>query len=139
MVLLALTASLVMFLGGVLAQATPPPDAAAIPPGVWRLVAFTPANGEAVTVADPSRYTLEFLPDGELAAQVDCNRGRGGYTAMDGVLTVTPMATTKMYCGSASHDAVFRQLLTAATSYQIDGDGALVLSGSAGTLRLRLA
>ena len=137
MVILALTVALLTVVGGVLAQATPPQDAA-IPPGVWQLVAFTPANGETVPIADPSRYTLQFLPEGELAAQVDCNRGRGSYTAGAGAFTVTPLATTRMYCGDASHDAEFLQLLASATSYQIDGEGALILSGSAGMLRLRL-
>lgn len=139
MVILALAAPVILVLGGLLAQATPPPTAAAIPPGVWELVALSPEGGEAVTIADPSRYSLQFLPDGTLQAQVDCNRGRGGYTAAAGALSITPLATTRMHCGPGSHDTAFLSLLTAATAYQIDAEGFLLLTGDAGTLRLRAA
>ena len=45
-----------------------------------------------MTIADPSRYTVQFLPEGRLLARLDCNQGRGGYTAAEGVLTLTPLA-----------------------------------------------
>ena len=47
-----------------------------------------------MTIADPSRYTVQFLPDGRLLARLDCNHGRGGYTAAEGVLALTPLAVT---------------------------------------------
>jgi para-nitrobenzyl esterase len=109
----------------------------AIPPVVWELVELTELGGAPVAIADPSRYRLQFLPEGELIARLDCNRGRGSYIAADGVLTVTPLAITRMLCPPDSHDATFRRLLHATTSYGFDADGFLLLSGDEGVLRLR--
>ena len=92
-----------------------------------------------MAIADPTRYTLQFLAEGELLAGVDCNPGHGGYTAADGVLTVTPMATTRMACAPGSHDTVFLSLLLAATAFRFDADGRLRLSGDMGELHLRPA
>jgi heat shock protein HslJ len=120
------------------AQSTPSTTEAAIPPVVWELVSFTETNGEPVTIDDPTRYTVQFLPEGQLVAQFDCNQGNGGYTAADGVLTLTPMATTKAMCAPDSYDLTFQQLLSQATSYQFDPEsGHLVLAGDAGVLELQ--
>ena len=32
---------------------------------------------ERITPDDPTKYTLEFLPDTSVVAQIDCNRGTG--------------------------------------------------------------
>ena len=122
-----------------LAQATPTPSDAAIPPVVWELVEYTERGGEPVAIDDPTRYTLQFLAEGELLARVDCNQGHGGYTAADGVLTVTPMATTRMACPPGSVDTVFLRLLLAATAFGFDADGRLRLRGDMGELHLRPA
>ena len=34
-----------------------------------------------VTIPDPWRYTVQFLPEGRLLTRLDCNQGSGGYTA----------------------------------------------------------
>jgi heat shock protein HslJ len=122
-----------------LAQATPMPSEPAIPPIVWELVAYAANGGEPVAIDDPARYTLQFLPNGELLARLDCNQGRGGYTAVDGVLSVTPLAATRAACPPGSHDTDFLRLLLAATSYGFDADGLLLLSGDQGVLTLRPA
>ena len=85
-----------------------------------------------MAIDDPTRYTLQFLAEGELLARVDCNQGHGGYTAADGVLTVTPMATTRMACRAGVADTVFLRLLLAATAYEFDADGRLRLRGGHG-------
>ena len=125
--------------GVLVAQATPASGEGVIPPVTWELVELTELGGASVAIDDPSRYTLLFLPGGELVARVDCNRGRGSYVAADGTLTVTPLGTTRMRCPPDSQDAAFRRLLHAATSYGFDTDGFLLLSGDAGVLRLRPA
>jgi heat shock protein HslJ len=122
-----------------LAQATPTPSDSAIPAVVWELVEYAESGGEPVAIDDPMRYTLQFLAEGELLARVDCNQGQSGYTAADGVLTVTPMATTRMACAPGSQDTVFLRLLLATTAYEFDADGLLRLSGDMGELHLRPA
>jgi len=120
-------------------EATPPPAASAIPPVVWELVAYTDSGGEPVAIDDPARYTLQFMPEGELLALLDCNRGRGTYTAADGILTISPMASTRAACPPDSHDLDFQRLLSTATRFAFDANGCLLLSGDQGELRLRPA
>src|SRR5689334_5483828 len=62
-----------------LAPATPTATASSIPPVVWELVSLTGANGFHVDIADSSRYTLQFLPEGRMAAKLDCNQGSAGF------------------------------------------------------------
>lgn len=124
----------------VAAQPTSAPMDAGIPPVVWQLVGFMETDGAPVEIADPSRYTLQFLPAGRVAARVDCNQGSGGYTAADGVLTLTPMAVTLKLCFGESQAAPFQRLLAKATSYRFDPEeGFLLLRGDAGVLRLQPA
>lgn len=122
-----------------LAQGTPTPPDTGIPPGLWELVSYTEADAQPVEIVDPTRYTLQFQPDGQLLAQFDCNHGSGQYTIEDGVLTVAPMATTLILCPSDSQVEPFQILLSVATSYEIDAEGYLMLRGDAGDLRFRPA
>ena len=122
-----------------LAQATPTPPDLGIPPVVWELVSYTEADGVPIEIVDPTRYTLQFQPDGQLLAKFDCNHGSGQYTASDGVLTVSPMATTLILCPDDSQATPFQLLLDAATSYEIDAEGFLLLHGDTGSLRFRTA
>jgi heat shock protein HslJ len=117
-------------------QATPVPEPSGIPPVVWELVSFTGADGVLVEVTEPSRYTLQFLDDGKLAARFDCNRGSGGFTAAAGELTIGQMATTLALCEPDSLAQPFQLILQDATSYEIDADGLLILRGDGGELRL---
>ena len=127
-----------LLLPGLLAVlATPTPVAATIPPVVWELVNFTEPTSAPVTIADPTRYTVQFLPDGELVARLDCNHGRGGYTASQGRLALTALRATRMRCPSASAAMRFQTILQGATSYAFDPDGLLLLHGDTGSLRLR--
>jgi heat shock protein HslJ len=122
-----------------LAQGTPVPPGQGIPPIVWELVTLTGADGVPAEIEDPTRYTVQFQPDGRFAAKLDCNQGFGGYTAVDGVLELTDMGTTLALCEPDSHGDAYLIVLGDATSYELDPDGFLVLSGDGGTLRFRPA
>ena len=129
-------ASLLLVPSAVAGPATPTATASGIPPVIWELVSFRETDRAPVTIADPSRYTVQFLPDGQVVAQLDCNQGRGGYTAAGGVLTLTPMAATRMMCPPDSYDSTFERLLLQATTYAIDPEsGDLWLRGDAGELQ----
>lgn len=122
-----------------LAPATPVPGESAIPPVVWELVSFTPTGGEQTAIADPSRYTIQFLPDGAVAAQFDCNHGGGAFTIDGDTIEFGPMRTTLIGCESDSQAQPFQLLLEAATAFAYDEDGQLTLTGDKGSLTFRAA
>ena len=92
-----------------------------------------------MTIADPSRYTVQFLPDGRLLARLDCNHGRGGYTAAEGVLALTPLARRpRMRCPPDSAATRFQTILARARRrMRSTPDGLLLLRGDTGSLQLR--
>ena len=137
MVSVALVFLLLLVPSVVAGPATPTPVTADIPPVIWQVVGFTAPTTAPVTIADPSQYTLQFLPEGLLLAQFDCNQGRGGSTAVDGVLTLTPMAVTAMMCAPGSYDLAVQRVLGQASSYAFDPDGTLRLDGAGGSLHLQ--
>lgn len=66
---------------------------------------------EFVSPADPGTFNLEFLDGGQLAAQVDCNRGSASWQQDGDRLRIGPLATTRMACPPGSQAARFgRQL-----------------------------
>jgi len=77
---------------------------------------------EHIAPDDPTRYTLEFLPDTTVAAQIDCNRGRGPFTLDGQAITIGPLATTRMACPEGSLDAVFSKQLEGARIMFFRGD-----------------
>jgi heat shock protein HslJ len=77
---------------------------------------------ERIVPPDPTHYTLEFLPDTSVVAQIDCNRGVGKYK-MDGKsIAIGPLATTRMACPEGSLDGRFVQQLEAARVIFFRGD-----------------
>ena len=93
---------------------------------VWEWVAFEGGDGNVVTAADPSRYTIEFLGDGTVQVLADCNQGTATATIDAPGIDLT-VATTKMACPGDSQDADFLRYLDEAVSYVIR-DGRLALS-----------
>ncbi|MFN8661793.1 MAG: META domain-containing protein [Thermomicrobiales bacterium] len=126
-------------LSPLLTAATPVPTSNTIPPVVWQVIAITDAAGAKTEITEPERYTAQFLPDGSLLIQADCNRGRSSYELVDGKLVVHPGISTLALCPPESHDQAFVAALNAATSFRFDEDGLLLLSGSAGDLTMRAA
>ncbi len=92
----------------------------------WEWVETVNSDDTRVTAVDPSRYTLTFQPDGQLAAQLDCNRGGGSYTVDGGNLSIGPLVSTLMGCPSDTQDHLFAQGLSAVVAWSV-ADGALRL------------
>jgi heat shock protein HslJ len=105
----------------------------------WQLVSIEPVGRPAVTVADPSRYTVRFGSDGSVAARVDCNRCGGRYRVEGSALTVNPaLACTRAACPLPALGDQFTAALTSVGSYtQRESELELVYAG--GTLRFRAA
>jgi heat shock protein HslJ len=97
-VVLFALAPLLLVPSAVAGAATPTAMTSGIPPVIWELVRFSEPDRAPVTIADPWRYTVQFLPAGRLLVRLDCNPGSGGYTAAAGVLTLTPLAVTTAIC-----------------------------------------
>jgi uncharacterized lipoprotein YbaY/heat shock protein HslJ len=103
---------------------------------VWTWQQTTLNNDEVVTPDDPSKYTIEFLPDGRVTVRADCNRGAGGYTVDDTQIAIGPLALTLAACppGSLSNQFV-RQLQDVSTFFMRDGNLFLDLKFDSGTMR----
>src|SRR5688572_28754956 len=112
-----------------LTTATPVPAPKTIPPIVWQAIAITDPAGATTEITDPERYTAQFLPDGSILIQADCNQGRSTYEHVDGNLVVHPGISTLALCPPESHDQAFTTALNGASSFSFDKDGLLLLTG----------
>ncbi|MGD9890180.1 MAG: YbaY family lipoprotein [Dehalococcoidia bacterium] len=102
------------------AFAAQPPDGAALTGVVWQWQ-HTVTSTESFVPDDPSRYTIEFQPDGRASIRADCNRGSGSYEATGNQLTFGPIATTLAACPPASLGSDFLRQLNDAGVYSTDG------------------
>jgi heat shock protein HslJ len=119
------------------AQATPTADdPATIPPIVWQLTELEVEGAELIEIAEPARYTVQFLPDGDLAIKADCNQVTGTYEVRGEAMTIELGAATLVLCPPDSHDGAFTSVLAGANHHGFDDEGMLLLSGNEGSLRL---
>lgn len=96
----------------------------------WQLVSLQSMDDAqgTTTVEDPSKFTVEFGKGGQAFFQIDCNRGKGTYTAepasdgLSGSLTFGPIATTLMMCPQPSLDQQVSQALTHVRTYLFADD-----------------
>jgi heat shock protein HslJ len=89
---------------------------------VWKWERFLESNDNTITVQDPDSYTLEFLPDGQVQAQADCNMTRGTYTLSGNQLTIVLGPTTMAVCPPGSLSDEYMRLLQEVNSYVMEGD-----------------
>lgn len=95
----------------------------------------TKTGSSTVTVAEPKNYNLTFTNENTVTAQLDCNRGNGGYTVDGNKLTLEPMATTMMACPEGSNGSTFGFQLAKAKTFKITGDRLTIeLADGAGTM-----
>jgi len=110
--------------------ATAAPSATPLPSPVgplWRWQGTTLSDGTRITVADPSRYTLELRPDGSVAVKADCNQVIGSYTLNGSSLTIALRPSTLVACPADSQADVYMQQLGAVAAYVYD-NAALILN-----------
>lgn len=103
---------------------------------VWQWTAMqetVPASQSVVP--DPQNYTITFNKDDTVAIKADCNNVVGTYK-LDGLnLTITPEASTMMYCGDASQDQIFLASLSKVSSFAIvNGELQLKFANDAGKM-----
>ena len=96
---------------------------------VWEWVEFEGGDGSRVIADDRSRYTLEFLDDGPVKVQADCNSGSGEAT-IDGSSIDLTVVTTLIGCPGDSQASDFLRYLNEANTFVIK-DGMLALASPA--------
>ena len=104
---------------------------------VWQWQETVSNTGE-VTLRpdDPTPYTVEFLPDGTLAIQADCNQATGTFIATGAQLDLQVGGVTRMACPSGSLMDPFLAALDQVISSSIqEGNLSLALAGGGGVMR----
>ena len=107
--------------------AAPSTAAATLPGTVWTVISV---GGTFVDATNPP--TMDFAADGTLSGTTGCNQFNGTYTVDGSKLTVSPLRMTLMLCEGPIGDgeALFSPAIQGATSWAIDADGNLLLSGA---------
>ena len=104
--------------------------------GTWQLVSIQRSGSDPITVADPSRYTLQFDSNGRATVKSDCNSCGGSYTLSGSTLQFMPLACTKAFCGDTSLDSVYSQALAGTKTVSLN-DSRLSITGGGVTLQFR--
>jgi heat shock protein HslJ len=116
--------------------ATAPASEANIVNIVWQWTSVTDqTTKETQTVPNPEDYTIVFSADGTLTGKADCNTFGGTYSQESG-LTIKLGPSTMAYCGEASLDAAYLQLLSSVAAGGPDGAGNLALETAGGAQRM---
>jgi len=133
--LAGLTLLVVLALAGCAPAATPTP-ADPVQNIVWQWLSVTDrSTGATTTVPNPENYTIIFRPDNTLTGQADCNSFTGSYSQQNG-FTITLGATTMAFCGEASLDQQYLQLLGSVAAGGPDGAGGFALETAGGAQRM---
>jgi heat shock protein HslJ len=101
---------------------------------VWQWTTVTD-QGKTTTVPNPENYTIIFNTDGMLNGKADCNNFTGVYSQQNG-FTIKLGASTMAYCGDASLDLQYTQLLSNVAAGGPDGAGGLALETAGGAQRM---
>jgi heat shock protein HslJ len=122
------------------ASTTPAAETSSAPAGitgiVWQWTSVTDqSTKETTTVPLPEDYTIIFNADGTLEGRADCNQFSGVY-AEDNGLVITLGATTMAFCGEASLDQQYLDLLSRVVAGGPDGTGHLALETPGGAQRM---
>ncbi len=103
---------------------------------LWQLQQIRYNNDELVKVDNPSNYTIEFLPDGQVQIKADCNRARGTYTQQDSSISIKIGPTTRAMCPPESiSDQYLKELQSAAIFFFQDGNLYFDLKFDTGTMK----
>jgi heat shock protein HslJ len=89
---------------------------------VWMWLEFLENNDTLTQPDNPGNYTLEFLPDGVVNLQADCNSASGLYSVNGNQLDIDITATSLALCPPESLSEKFIQLLNDSVAYTRQGD-----------------
>jgi heat shock protein HslJ len=115
--------------GGAPEAATSPEPTFTFQDVEWQWVSLTNQNtGKVTSVPDPAAYLITFYSNGTLSGRADCNTFSGNYTLSGSQIDITIGAMSRAYCGEASLDQKFLELLgSVASGGPADDQGNLAL------------
>jgi heat shock protein HslJ len=103
---------------------------------VWQWTSVTnQTTKQTDTVPSPENYTITFNSDGTLTGKADCNNFAGTYSQESG-FTIKLGPSTMAFCGEASLDQKYLQLLGSVAAGGPDGQGNLALETAGGEQRM---
>jgi heat shock protein HslJ len=91
----------------------------------WDVISYNNGREAVVTLKLGSSATAVFGEDGQVSGNASCNDYFGPYTAEENVITIGPLASTRMLCPDSEvmdQEAAYLAALEAATTYKITGD-----------------
>lgn len=102
---------------------------------VWKWEQLT-TPVDSTTVDVPDNYTVEFMPDGQVAVKADCNNGAGTYTIDGSTISIEIKALTMAMCPPGSLSDEFVKNLNSAAIYFMEGDNLFIdLIYDSGTMK----
>ncbi len=115
------------------------PQAAPALDGQWLVTSYNDGQGQLVTIDDGA--AILTIADGGLSGTVGCNQLHAGISQDGGVLTIGPVASTKMACEPAlmEREAAVIAALEASTAVRSTADGGWELLDAAGTPQVIVA
>jgi heat shock protein HslJ len=103
---------------------------------VWQWTSVTnQTTKETTTVPKPEDYNIVFNADGTLTGKADCNSFTGTYSQQNG-FSIKLGASTMAFCGEASLDQQYTQLLSRVAAGGPDGADGLALETAGGEQRM---
>ena len=123
--------------GGSAPESVPEPEPSTSIIGIvwlWESV-YNRESNETATVPDPENYTIQFKEDGTFTGQADCNSISGTYSQENG-FTITLGPTTLAFCGEASLDQMYLDLLNNIVAGGPAGEGLMALETAGGAERM---
>jgi heat shock protein HslJ len=90
-------------------------------------------NGAPVSLFPGTTLQLQFQDDGDVSAYAGCNSLFGSYVITGGILVVSQMGMTEMFCGQekSDQDEWFSAFLTSSPTLSLSGDTLTLRSVSA--------
>ena len=92
-------------------------------------------TSETTDVPSPANYTITFNEDGTFNGQADCNSIAGTWSQENG-FSITVGPSTLAFCGEASLDQIYVELLNNIAAGGPDGAGGLALETAGGAQRM---
>ena len=93
---------------------------------VWKWTTTQMNDGSSKTPSDPNQYLIEFLANGHVAVQADCNRVAGTYTVNGNRLAITLGPSTLAACPPGSLGDEFVKQLVNIRSYLFKGENLIL-------------
>lgn len=96
------------------------PSPAVIIRGAWKLTSIHVTSPNTTTVISrPENYTVTFEEGSRVGIKADCNVCGGTYSQAGEALSITGIFCTRAYCGDASNDRAFLEVLNSATHARV--------------------